>query len=240
MVVGSIGRRVRYAFTTRDGGVSQPPYASLNLSAQVGDDAGAVSANRERVRARLGVPAIVWQRAEHGGRVCVVDALRDRAAEPSADGLIVLAPGCAVAALAADCVLFVLADRMGRAVGVGHCGWRGLLAGIVGAVVDGVRAAAGDGAPLHAVLGPAICGSCYAVGPEVYEAVTGTVPAAAAHTPSGQWALDVAAGVAAQLRDHGVVIDNRIGGCTYEDAAFFSYRRDGVTGRHAVLAWLEP
>ena len=224
---------VRYAFTDREGGVSRPPYDTLNLSFEVGDDAAAVARNRELVLARAGVGAAVWLRAQHGAEVALVGL--ESAPVQLADGLVTTTPGLALVALAADCVPVVLADPRAGVVAVAHCGRPGLLAGIIQAVVEAMRAAGAR--EVSAAVGPAVCGECYEVPAEMASEVAAAVPAAASRGRSGAPALDIVAGVAAQLRENRVDVVRRVGRCTREDPALFSYRRDRVTGRLGGLVW---
>ncbi|GMA31712.1 polyphenol oxidase family protein [Litorihabitans aurantiacus] len=239
-------------FTTRAGGVSAPPRDGLNLGAGVGDDPRAVATNRARVAAVLGAP-VTWSRPVHGRDVArigpdgrAVGAVGGDAL--AVDALVTTAPGRGVAALAADCVPVLLAAvvgegdaRAGRplAVAAVHSGRRGLLAGVLPAAVEALRAAAGEtsatapsGVELRAVVGPAICGRCYEVPQEMRGEVGAVEPAAVATTSWGTPALDLPAGVLAQLGRAGVMATS-VGVCTHEDERFYSYRRDGVTGRFA-------
>ncbi|ROR34706.1 peptidoglycan editing factor PgeF [Inmirania thermothiophila] len=228
--------RVRALTTLRTGGVSAGPYAGLNLAGHVGDAPEAVAENRRRLRAALALPAEpAWLRQVHGTRV--VEAPAGAGAE--ADGAWTARPGVVLAVLTADCLPVVLARRDGGAVAVAHAGWRGLAAGVLEAAV----AALGGG--VVAWIGPAIGAAAYEVGPEVREAVLAADPGAAeAMRPSpraGRWRLDLAAAARRRLRRAGVEAVAVCGRCTFrEAAAFYSYRRDGVTGRMATLAWIEP
>jgi YfiH family protein len=229
--LGSLGGDVHYAFTSRLDGFSAPPYESLNLSDAVGDDLGVVERNRHQVLGRIVVESAAWLRAQHGSEVRVV-------AEPDrveADGLVSITPGLALGGLSADCALVVLADSGAGVVGVAHCGRLGLVAGVVAAAVDAMRAA-GAGT-LRAAVGPTICGSCYDVPADMAAAVTAVVPAAAARSRNGGPGLDIRAGVVAQLAAAGIGAVREVGGCTFEDPTMFSYRRDGVTGRMGALVW---
>ena len=226
----------RVVVTDRRDGVSRAPWDSLNLADHVGDEPGHVAENRRRVAQALGVgdPAVI--RAEHGGRVHRVD--RPGTAEPG-DGLITTRPGLGLLALSADCVTGAIAAPDASALAVFHCGWRGVLSGIAGACVAGLADLGAAPERMMVRLGPAICPACYAVSAEVRAAVAAAAPTAAATTASGEPAVDVVAAVVWQLREAGVgeiAVDSR---CTAESAELYSYRRDGVTGRQAVLAVLQ-
>jgi polyphenol oxidase len=202
-------------FTTRRGGVSEGPYASLNLGLWTDDEPERVEANRERVRAQAGVERLAQGRQVHGTRVVV-----DAQGIEEADGQATTARGVAAIVLVADCLPIALAGR--DAAGMVHAGWRGLAGGVVeaGVAVTGAVAAA---------IGPGIGACCYEVGDEV-RAVFGTT----------EPTLDLKAVARARLEAAGVREIHDCGLCTACDAErFFSHRRDrGVTGRQAGLAWL--
>lgn len=223
--------------TTRVGGVSDGSYASLNLGDHVGDELDRVRTNRARVREALSLQAQpLWLRQVHGTRVVEVGRA-DEGTE--ADGSIATASGGVCAVLTADCLPILLCNRAGTRVAALHAGWRGLAAGIVEA---GVRAMQVPGASLLAWLGPAISGAAYEVGDEVHDTfVESSAGAAAAFTPSprGRWMVDLYA--LARLRLSAMDVAAVYGGeyCTArEKERFFSYRRDGTTGRMASLIWL--
>ena len=236
--LGSLGGGVRYAYTARAGGVSAPPYDSLNLSPRVGDEPGAVERNRREVLDRLGLSATVWLAAAHGARAAIVSAASAPDAEPEVDVLATIDAGIGLAALSADCVLVVLADPAAGVIAVAHCGRPGLLAGVVASAVATMRDLGAS--RMRAALGPSVCGACYEVPRAMADEVCAVVPQAAARTRDGRPALDIAAGVAAQLAAHDVEVARHVGGCTREDPSLFSYRRDAVTGRQAALVWRAP
>lgn len=236
LALGSLGGRVRYAFTTRDGGVSAPPFDALNLSSDVGDDPAAVATNRRLVLDRLGLDAAVWLKAQHGGdvaRIAHIDVER-----PGVDATVSATPGLPLAALSADCALVVLADPVAGVVGVAHCGRPGLTAGVIANAVAALRDL--GAASIRAAVGPSICGSCYAVPQAMADDVWSAEPATRSRTRDGRPAIDIAAGVAAQLGACGVEVARHVAGCTLEDRSLFSYRRDGVTGRMGAVVWRAP
>lgn len=233
-----VSPRVRALVTTRAGGVSAGSWASLNLGAACGDDSAAVRENRRRLDAHL--PATpTWLRQVHG--TTVVEAVASPSPPSSADASFARVPGAVCAVLAADCMPVLLADRRGEAVAAAHAGWRGLCAGVIEASVAAMPVEADR---LCAWLGPAIGPTAYEVGDEVRNAFVGRDPAAeTAFRPTRprHWLLDLYAIARQRLADCGV--GEVTGGdfCTHRDAGrFFSYRRDGVTGRMAALIWLEP
>jgi YfiH family protein len=229
--------RVRAASTMRTGGVSVAPYASMNPAAHVGDSSVAVKENRARLATRLQLPAApFWLQQVHGTRV--VDAAT-AAALPEADGAWSTQADVVCAVLTADCLPLLLSDRDGRCVAAVHAGWRGLAAGVIEHAVLALPVA---GDALLAWLGPAIGPQAYIVGDEVRAAFLEkdalAASAFAAH-PGGGWHADLYLLARQRLASCGV--DAVYGGdhCTFQEAGrFFSFRRDGITGRMATLIWL--
>ena len=222
------------AFTTRAGGVGVAPYDALNLGDHVGDDPAAVAQNRVLVATAAGVDALVLARQVHGAGV--VEVTGPWAGEPlEADALVTRTPGVAVAVLVADCTPVVLLAPDDGVVGVAHAGRRGMQAGVALALVRAVRALGAT--RLVGRVGPSICPRCYSVPLALREQVADHVPASRSVDRRGGPSLDVAGGVLAQLSPH---CDDllQLPGCSAEDPTLFSYRRDGVTGRYAGLAWV--
>jgi YfiH family protein len=159
-----------------------------------------------------------------------------------ADGLVTSDPGVVLAVLTADCAPVLLADPAAGVVGVVHAGWRGLAAGVVEAGVAAMADLGADPAATVGLVGPAVGGCCYEVGPEVREAVAARLPAALATTRDGRHGLDPAAGAAQALARAGVEVTNVrvVGECTFDlEERFFSHRRDaGRSGRQAGLVAL--
>lgn len=234
--LGSLGSGVRYAFTSRAGGFSEPPYDTLNLSLDVGDAPVSVARNRAYVLERLGISGAVWLHAQHGAGVVSITGID--AGSPAADAMLTTSTGFALASLSADCVLVALADPVAGVIGTVHCGRLGLTAGVVQAAVAALHAHGATN--ILAALGPSVCGACYEVPQEMADEVSAVLPEAAARSREGRPALDVGAGVAAQLAAFGVEVRRRVGGCTREDPALYSYRRQHVTGRQAALIWRTP
>jgi YfiH family protein len=230
---------VRALITTRNGGVSARPFASFNLGAGSGDDAAAVAANRARLRERLPAdPA--WLRQVHGVAVADADALAGTASKIEADAAVARASKTVCVVMVADCLPVLLADDQGSVIGVAHAGWRGLAAGVLERTVDAM-----DVAPhtLAAFLGPCIGGSAYEVGDEVRDAFCARDAAASeafAPKANGKWLANLPLLARQRLTRTGLQ-DLRIAGgawCTYSDPArFYSYRRDGASGRMAALIW---
>ncbi|RCG22086.1 peptidoglycan editing factor PgeF [Streptomyces diacarni] len=229
-----------FASTDRWGGVSAAPYEELNLGGAVGDDPGAVRTNRERAARALGLSPdeVVWMRQVHGRDVAVVEAPFGGHA-PEVDGVVTARRGLALAVLTADCTPVLLADPVAGVVGAAHAGRPGVLSGVTGATVD---AMVGLGAEPHRIVartGPAVCGGCYEVPAWMREEVAAAVPEAYATTRWGTPAVDMAAGVRAQLARAGVTQGELSSVCTLESGDHFSYRRDKTTGRLASYVWIE-
>jgi polyphenol oxidase len=229
---------VRAAATARSGGVSQGAYASLNLGAHVGDDPQAVAENRRRASTALGLRAEpLWLQQVHG--IDVVEA-RAQSAPPAADASFARSPDQVCAILTADCLPVLLCDKSGKSVAAAHAGWRGLAGGVLAATV---AALAEQPQRLMAWFGPAIEQDAFEVGDEVREAfVNRAAQFADAFVPNarGRWQADLYALARRELARLGVHEVYGGGYRCYADAQrFFSYRRDGRTGRMATLIWLE-
>ncbi len=232
--------RVRRVVTTRAGGASRPPYDTFNLGDHVGDDAGDVFANRERLAAELGLAEdrLAWMEQVHGRTATVVDGSETFAAEAT-DALVTAEAGLALVVLVADCVPLMLADVEAGVVAAVHAGRVGARVGVVPAAVEAMRSLGAEPARTEALLGPAICGDCYEVPADMAADVEKHVPGSACKTRKGTPGLDLRAGLWRQLADLGVGkigVDPR---CTNEDKTLFSFRRDGTTGRIAGITWLD-
>jgi YfiH family protein len=225
-------------FTTRAGGVSDPPYDSLNLALHVGDDPDAVFANR--AAARLSVAPTAFPEQVHGSRVAVAVApggLTEWPDGAGCDAVVTAVDGLPIGVLVADCMPVLLVDAAAEVVGAAHAGRRGLVAGVLRATLDAMTGLGAAPERIRAVIGPAICGRCYEVPAELRDEVDAAVPGTACETTAGTPGLDLPAGARRVLRDAGVSATS-VGICTAEDPRFFSYRRDGVTGRFAGLVML--
>ncbi|MCX4525430.1 MULTISPECIES: peptidoglycan editing factor PgeF [unclassified Streptomyces] len=231
-----------FAFTDRWGGVSAVPYEELNLGGAVGDDPAAVLANRAAAAEGLGIDPdrVVWMNQVHGRDVAVVDGPwgADRPI-PSVDAVVTTRRGLALAVLTADCTPVLLVDPVAGVVGAAHAGRPGLVAGVVPAVVEAMVGLGAEPGRMTARTGPAVCGRCYEVPAGMRDAVAEVVPAAYSETSWGTPAVDVVAGVHAQLAEAGVAHTHRSPVCTLESRDHFSYRRDRVTGRLAGYVWLD-
>ncbi|MCZ6620225.1 MAG: peptidoglycan editing factor PgeF [Gammaproteobacteria bacterium] len=239
-----VSSRVQAVTTTRASGSSVGPYAHFNLAAHVGDHRAAVDGNRVSLREATGCRRIQWLDQMHGNRivhVCDESALT----VPRADGAWTENPGIGLAVLTADCLPVVVCDISGFLVGIAHAGWRGLVDGVLQNLVEQMPV---ESRNLSAWIGPGIGGAVYEVGRDVAEAVdalglAGDLQAQVMRPgnrpgkflfdmgPLAEWILK-----ASGVRDVAVVS----GCCTYRDERFYSYRRDGTTGRMATLVWLLP
>ena len=234
-------KRVRALCTTRHGGASGGIYGTFNVGVAVGDDPALVAENRARLRSLLpGDP--VWLKQVHGTRVVNADEVH---AIVEADACMTRSAGTVLAIQAADCMPVLLAARSGGVIAVAHAGWRGLSSGVIENAVAAMGVAPGE---VVAWLGPAIGGSAYEVGQDVHDAFVGHDaghdPAAAAAFKShatDKYLVNLYALARQRLARLGVASVHGGGWCTHGDAErFYSYRRDGVTGRMATLIWLEP
>ncbi|MFD5861623.1 peptidoglycan editing factor PgeF [Streptomyces chartreusis] len=230
-----------FAFTDRWGGVSAAPYEELNLGGAVGDDPGTVTANRDIAAKSLGLDPgdVVWMNQVHGSDVTVVDGpWRDRPV-PEVDAIVTTRRGLALAVLTADCVPVLLADPVAGIAAAAHAGRPGMIAGVVPAALRAMTELGADPARIVARTGPAVCGRCYEVPDAMRAEVAAEEPTAYAETSWGTPAVDVAAGVHAQLARLGVHDRAQSPVCTLESGDHFSYRRDRTTGRLAGYVWLD-
>ncbi|GAX50720.1 laccase [Streptomyces olivochromogenes] len=230
-----------FAFTDRWGGVSAVPYEELNLGGAVGDDPDAVRTNRELAAKSLGLdPAlVVWMNQVHGPDVAVVEGPWLSAEISSVDAIVTARRGLALAVLTADCTPVLLADPVAGIAAAAHAGRPGMVAGVVPAAVRAMVELGAEPERIVARTGPAVCGRCYEVPDEMRAEVAAIEPAAYAETSWGTPAVDVTAGVHAQLERLGVCDRAQSPVCTLESDDHFSYRRDRTTGRLAGYVWLD-
>ena len=229
---------IRACCTTRRGGVSHAPFDGLNLSFGVGDDPVSVSENRALLAARLRLPAPpLWMQQVHGTRV-----LEAGAAEPNStgDASIARSPELPCVVTVADCLPVLLCASDGTVVAAAHAGWRGLAAGVIENTVVEMKV---PPSRVMAWIGPAIGASAYEVGSEVRDAFVDWNPDDAtvfSPSPAGRWMADLAGLARARLRRIGVRAVYGGDSCTHFDSRrFYSFRRDGRTGRFAALIWIE-
>ncbi len=231
----------------RTGGVSRAPYDSLNLALHVGDDPGHVAENRRRFAHALGMPVVRLEQV-HGADVATLTSMD--AAAPRADAAATAVPGLGCEVQVADCLPVLFAHRGGRAVAAAHAGWRGLAAGVLEAALQRccelAQAPAGE---IEAWLGPCIGPASFQVGADVLQAF-GRDPAGGPSprfepwpgTP-GKWRADLAGLARDRLTAAGVTAlqgnDGSAAWCTVQQPSrFFSFRRDGVTGRLSAVIGL--
>jgi YfiH family protein len=261
----NVSPRVRALVTTRNGGVSQPPFGrwqdgadqpgGLNLGMKAGDDPAAVAVNRKRLLDLAGVEEAAWLEQIHGaGIVRAEDVIAHAQADGTptrADASVTDRPGTVCVVMVADCMPVLLCDEAGRAVGAAHAGWRGLAAGIVEQTAQRVaQLASVETRTLHAYLGPSIGPDAFEVGPDVRDAFMNGVDGAQRDATArafvehprnqGKYLADLPA--LARLRLQTLGVTRIVGGdmCTVtQPEHFYSYRRDRETGRMAALIWLD-
>ena len=231
--------QVRAVCTTRIGGVGHGPYASFNLATHVGDDETTVATNRRRLNAALELPSLpLWLSQVHATTVLDADRVTDTT-PLTADAAYSRARQRVCTVLTADCLPILLTNSTGTCIAAVHAGWRGLLTGIIPAVLQHLSTA---NETWLAWIGPAISAHAYEIGDEVrhqfLSADESYEPYFVAH--GVRWKFDLASLADTQLQRAGVDFITRFDGCTASDAArFFSYRRDGITGRMASLIWIK-
>lgn len=232
---GPVGaaRAVDWGFTRADGaqGASTGDFARFNLGGHVGDDPEAVESNRAHLAAALRVERdhLLFMAQCHGAEVAVARGPWEGDA-PAVDAVVTDRPGLALAVLVADCTPVLLADPEAGVIGAVHAGRPGLAAGIVTAAVVAARDLGARS--LRAAVGPSVCGRCYEVPQAMRDEVAAGHPESATVSWSGTPALDVAAGVVADLHALDVPL-TWVPGCTREDPRLYSYRRAARTGRFA-------
>ncbi len=231
-------KNVRAVITTRQGGYSAAPYYSLNLAHHVEDDPAMVVRNRALVAERLDLPADpMWLQQIHGCRVLEGEAWES---DNCADASITSVVGQVCVVMTADCLPLLLCNRAGTRVAAVHAGWRGLADGVIEAAMARFDE---PGEGLLAWMGPAIGPEKFEVGDEVRERFLDENPidaAAFVANGTGKWLADIYSLARTRLRIAGC---GYVGGGSYctvtESERFFSYRRDGITGRMAALIWIE-
>jgi len=222
---------VRHAFFTREGGVSEGIYASLNGGLGSKDAADKVHENRGRMAAALGVAPerLLTCYQIHSPRVAVAETPWAREATPEADAIVTREPGLAVGVLTADCGPLLFADGEAGVIGAAHSGWKGALGGVLEATVSAMEKLGARRGRIRAALGPLIRQQNYEVGPEFVARFTAADAANAQYfAPSpnaGRAMFDLPSYIAARLERAGVALED-LKLCTYADPArFFSYRR---------------
>ena len=217
-------------FTDRSGGVSQGAFTSFNLGDHVNDDAVDVQTNRALLASKFG--PVQFMNQVHGGRIAIIEKVTDEA--PTADALVTGIAGVTLAVMVADCIPLLLTSS--EAVAAVHVGRRGLVNGVAVKTIELMREMGAR--KIRAVLGPAICGHCYEVSQDVHDEVVALHPLATAQTSAGTPALDLPKALKACLAADGISEISDLQICTVESANYFSYRRDGLTGRQVGLVSL--
>lgn len=262
VVTGPSWKGVRYFCTQRSGGVSTGAFASLNLGLHVGDERQHVLENRSRLE-HLAPGPILWLNQVHGTEVfdadlgdILSDSKRPEKSElldsrqssdgqqssPSADAAITTRPYQTLCIMSADCLPVVIADTEGRTLAVAHAGWRGLAAGVLENALEALRQRLPHAA-WQAWLGPAISQEHFEVGAEVFQAFVRQDDGAAEHfyARNDKYMASLPNLAKRRLNRAGVTAIFNSNECTFaRQDRYFSYRRDGETGRMATLAWLEP
>ncbi|WKD59000.1 peptidoglycan editing factor PgeF [Corynebacterium caspium] len=235
---------VRRVITNRRGGVSAAPYASFNLAHHVGDDPAAVTANRVRLAASLELEPqqIIWMEQLHTNNVSIVNAeyVAQNPDTPVAqtDALITTTPGLALGVLVADCVPVLLADETAGVIAAVHAGRMGARNGIVRKTVNKMVELGACPADISVLLGPAAGGESYEVPQAMAADVEKHLPGSMVKTSTGKTGLDLRQGILAQLLSLGVSSFAADPRDTISDKDFFSYRREGKTGRQAGIIWM--
>jgi polyphenol oxidase len=228
---------IRHAFFTREGGVSDGIYATLNGGLGSNDEPGRVTENRARMAASLGVRPdhLLTAYQIHSPDVAIIDGPWSLDRRPRADALVTRRPGLAIGVTTADCGPVLLADEWARIVGVAHAGWRGAAGGVIEATIAAMERSGADRGRIKAALGPMIRQPSYEVGPEFIAAFRMQdeanerffIPSSRA----GHASFDLPAFIAARLGAAGIRNIEDLGRCTYSDPAlFFSFRRSTHRG----------
>lgn len=217
---------MNYRFTNRTGGLSTGAFASLNCGLHVGDEEDTVLQNRRLLENQFG--AIQFMNQVHGHRVAVIESVTD--VMPEVDALVTVIPGISLAVQVADCIPLLL--HADHAVAAVHVGRKGLVNGVTLKTLEIMRSM--GAVEIKAIIGPAICATCYEVSQGIYDEVVALHPLAASKTLQGTVSLDLPAALRALLEGEGIAIADEAR-CTVETPELFSYRRDGVTGRQVGI-----
>ena len=232
-------RRIRKVFTTRKGGHSQAPYDSFNLADHVGDDEASVRANREQLANTIGLPTqrLRFMEQLHTPTVTVVTGESDTPAEAT-DALVTTERDLALVVLTADCVPLLLSDDVTGIIAAVHAGRMGARNGVIARTIARMEELGAIPAQIHALMGAAASGANYEVPDSMAADVESKLPGSRTTTARGTAGLDIRAGLTRQLLSLGVRNIDADPRCTVEDQNFFSYRREGTTGRQAGVIWM--
>jgi polyphenol oxidase len=241
---------LRHAFFTRDGGVSDGIYNSLNGGIGSNDDPANVAENRSRMAEQMGVTPEYFLSVHqtHSPDVVVTSGPWRGASRPLADAIVTRSEGLAIGATAADCGAILLVDPNARVIGAAHAGWKGALTGIVESTVDAMEKLGAERSGIVAAIGPLIRQHSYEVGAEFVDRfVEADAENALFFLPAareGHAMFDLAGFVRMRLKNAGVLMIDDIGADTYSDERFYSYRRsvhrgEPDYGRHVHAIVLE-
>jgi polyphenol oxidase len=243
--------RLRHAFFSRDGGISEGVYAGLNGGTGSNDDPARVAENRRRMAKHIGVPAehLLTAFQVHSPDVAVASRPWNAASRPRADAIVTRIEGLAIGVTAADCGPILFVDPSARVIGAAHAGWKGALTGIVECTVEAMENLGADRANIVAAIGPLIRQQSYEVGNEFVDRFIESdaenslffLPAAR----EGHTMFDLAGFIRRRLENAGVLLIDDVGIDTYSDQRFFSYRRsvhrkEPDYGRHVHAIVLQP
>lgn len=231
-------RPVRMVFTSRAGGASAYPYESFNLGGHVGDEPANVAANRERLLRVTGIENIVWMEQLHTNTVTIIDGPHESPV-PATDAVVTTQRRLGLGVLVADCTPVLLVDVPAGVIAAAHAGRLGARNGIVVNTVREMQKLGAQPERIQVVMGPAASGKNYEVPEEMANDVERRLPGSKCRTAKGTWGIDVRAGLIRQLMGLGITNIDSDPRCTIEDTDFFSYRREGTTGRQAGVIWLE-
>lgn len=230
--------KIRRVVTNRRGGVSTGIFGSFNLSDSLGDNTESVAQNRARLAQAAGIDpeSMVWMEQIHSPHITVV---RERSTQPieATDALVTDQPDLVLVVLTADCVPVLLGDEEAGVVAAVHAGRMGARLGIVRKTVAIMQELGARPETTHALLGPAASGYHYEVPEDMAADVDRHLPGSRTRTSRGTPGIDLRAGIARQLLELGLAGVNVDPRCTIGDPDFFSYRREGSTGRQASMIW---
>ena len=232
---------VRKEFTNRHGGVSAEPFATFNLGDHVGDDPAAVARNRERLAETLQLDPqkLMFMEQIHSPNVTEVTAdMIGQGPIEATDALLTTVPGIALVVLTADCVPVLLSDEQAGVIAAVHAGRMGARNGVIARTIARMEELGAIPAQIHALMGAAASGANYEVPDSMAADVESKLPGSRTTTAQGTAGLDIRAGLTRQLLSLGVRNIDADPRCTVEDQNFFSYRREGTTGRQAGVIWM--
>lgn len=235
-----VSAKVRGITTFRSGGVSAAPYQSLNLGLHVGDEPAAVLANRRLLEQQLSLPTTPrWLNQTHGTDIITVTE-QEFTYLPEADASYTQTVGQVLAIMTADCLPLFIASADGTEIALVHCGWRSVANGIIERTLQHFQSSTSN---LHAWLGPAIGPHHFTVGSDVNKAMELLSVNYECHFKpfNDRWLLNLFSLISSDLKRLGMKNVSSSNACTVEhEQHYFSYRRDGLTGRMVSLLWLEP